>query len=105
MGVMSYRDDISIRVITDGMNARHLTTTDMIHTQQFRVCRILCPGFLAVDILHNLLGQRDSRTTGMVELMHMMRLLHLYIVLWELIHDFSQVTVDGREDSHADREV
>ena len=105
MGIVGNGDDIGIRVIADGMNARHLTTADMIHTQQFGVCGILCPGFLTVDILHYLLGQRDSRTTGMVELMHMVRLLHLHIVLWELIHDFSQVTVDGREDSHADREV
>ena len=87
------------------MDARYLTTADMIHTQILLVSGILLPSLLAVDILHNLLSQRDSRTTGMVEFMHMMRLLHLHVILRELVHDLCQITVHGREDGHTDREV
>ena len=41
----------------------------------------------------------------MVELMHVVRLLHLHIVLRELVHNLCQVTVDSREDGHTYREI
>ena len=105
MGIVGDRDQISLRVIADGVDARHLTTTDMIDAQELLVRRILLPRLLTVDILHDFIGQRDGRATGMVEFVHMVRLLHLHIVLRELIHDLRQITVHGREDGHADAEV
>ena len=60
MGIVRDSDQISIRVIADGMDARHLTTADIIHTQQFRVCRLLCPSLLAVQTLYDLFCQRDG---------------------------------------------
>ena len=41
----------------------------------------------------------------MIELVHMMRLFHLYIILRELVHNLGQITVHCREDGHTDREV
>ena len=102
MSIVSNRNQVSIRIIADGMDARHLTTADMIHTQILLVCGILLPSLLAVDILHNLLCQRDGCATGVVEFMHMVRFLHLHIVLRELVHDLCQITVHGREDGHTD---
>ena len=37
--------------------------------------------------------------------MHMVRLFHLHVVLWELVHDLSQIAVHSREDGHTDGEV
>ena len=37
--------------------------------------------------------------------MNVVGFLHAYRVLWETIHDFSQIAVYGREDSHTDAEV
>ena len=61
MGVMGNCNDVSLRIVADGMDTCHLTTTDMVDTQQFGVCGILSPSFLAVDVLHNALSQCDCR--------------------------------------------
>ena len=37
--------------------------------------------------------------------MHMVRLLHLHVILWELVHDARQIAVHGAEYRHANREV
>ena len=105
MGVMGNGNQIGIRVIADGVNTGHLTTTDVIHTQQFGIGGFLCPSFLSVQIGYNLLCQRDSRTTGMVQFMHMVGFLQFYIILGELVHDLGQIAVYSREDSHTNREV
>ena len=105
MGIMRDGNQVGIRIITDGMNTWHLTTADMVNTQQLRVGGVFCPCLLTVYLLYNLFCQRNCRSTGMVELMHMMRLLHLHIILWELVHDLCQITVYCRENSHTDTEV
>ena len=105
VSIVSNGDQIGIRVIADGVDTRHLSATDMINTQELLVRRILLPSLLTVDIFHNFIGQCDSRTTGMIELMHMVRLLHLHIILWELVHNLGQISVHSREDGYADGEV
>ena len=37
--------------------------------------------------------------------MDMVSLGHLHVVLWELVHDFGQILIDGREDRYANGEV
>ena len=105
VGIVSNGYDVGIRVVANGMNARHLATTDVVNTQELLVCGILLPGFLAIDALYNLFGQRDGCTAGVVELVHVVRLLHLHVVLGKLVHDFRQVTVDGLENGNANGEV
>ena len=105
VGIVSDGNQIGIRIITDGMDARHLTSADMIHTEILLVCRILFPSLLTINAFHNFIGQCDGCARGMVELVHMVCLLHLHIILRELIHDFRQITVHSREDGHADAEV
>ena len=95
VGIVADGDDVGIAVVADGMDAGHLAATDMVHAQQFGVGGILGPGLLAVQTLHNLLGQRDGRATGMIQFMNVVGLLHLHIVLGELVHDFGQIAVDG----------
>ena len=77
------------------MDARHLTTADMVYTQQFLIRSIFCPRLFTVNILYDFIGQRNGCAAGVIELVHVVRLLHLYIVLWKLIHDFSKITVYG----------
>ena len=105
MGIMGNRYQIGIGIITDRMNTRYLTTTDMIHTQQLLVCRVFSPCLFTVDTLDYLFGQGNGSTTGMIQFMHMMGLFHLYVILRELVHDLCQITVHSREDGHTDGEV
>ena len=56
VGIVGDRDQIGIGVIADGMDARHLTTTDMIHTKVFLICCIFLPGLFTVDIFHDFIG-------------------------------------------------
>ena len=53
VSIVSNGDQIGIRVITDGVDARHFTTTDMIYSKIFLVCRILLPSLFAVDVLYD----------------------------------------------------
>ena len=39
MGVVSYGNKVSIRIVTDSMDARHLAATDVIDAQELLVCR------------------------------------------------------------------
>ena len=93
MGVVSDGDDVGFRVVAHRMDAWHLATTDMVDAQQLRVGGVLGPRFLAVDILYDALSQRNSRATRVVQLVHVMGFLHLYVVLWELVHNLSQILV------------
>ena len=63
------------------------------------------PVFLAVDIVDDFLCQGDGSARRSIELMYVMGFLHTYRVLWEPVHDLSQIAVDGREDSHTDTEI
>ena len=74
----------------------------MVYAQHLGVGSILSPSLLAVDVLHYLFSQCDGCSAGMVELMHMMGLLHLHVVLWKLVHDLCQVSVYCREYRHSD---
>ena len=55
MCIVGNRNQVGIRVIADSVDAWHLTTTDMVYTQELLVCRIFLPVLLAVDVLHNLM--------------------------------------------------
>ena len=47
MSIVGDGYQVSIRIIADGMDARYLTTADMIHTQILLVSGILLPSLLA----------------------------------------------------------
>ena len=50
VGIMGDGDEVGIRVVTDGMDARHLTAANVIDTQILLVRRVLFPSLLAVDV-------------------------------------------------------
>ena len=50
-------------------------------------------------------GQRDSRSTGCVQLVDMVDFRHFNVVGGEVVHDFRQILVHGEEDIYADAEV
>ena len=95
MGIVGDGDAVGIRVIADGVDARHLTSADVVYTKKFRVGGVFGPAFLTLQTCYNLLAQCDGRARGMVELMHVVGLLQLHVVLRELVHNLSQVAVDG----------
>ncbi len=63
------------------------------------------PSVLAVEQVHDVFGQCDGCSRRCVELVDVVCLLHFHVVLWKLVHDFSQILVDGGKDGHANREV
>ena len=56
MGIVGNGNDVGLRIVADGMDASHLTTTDVVDAQQLGVCGILSPSLLSVDILQNALS-------------------------------------------------
>ena len=60
---------------------------------------------LTLQVGNDILGQRDGSARGSIELMHMVRFLHLDVVLWKTVHDTGKIAVHGTEDGHTNREV
>src|SRR5574344_1830078 len=116
--IVRNRDFISIAVIGDTVYTGHFSLTDTIYTQLV-VSHVLAsfhgtvsimhladvPSILVIQVVHDFFCQRNRSATGMIQFMNMMHLLHRHLVLREAVHNFGQVTVYRREDSHTDGEV
>ena len=108
VGVVGDSDAVGLRVVGDGVDAGHLIVADAVD-EQFVGLVILAtvdmavvpygstglPRLLAVEVVDDALSQGDSSARRCVELMDMVCLGHLHVVLWELVHDFSQILVDS----------
>lgn len=120
MGTVLDGNHISIAVIHHGVDSRNLAIAYAVDDQVFisNVCialivmTILCPisnatlpVLLSVDVVDDFLGKGDGCSRWRIELMNVVGFLHAYRVLWETIHDFSQIAVYGRENGHTDAEV
>ena len=120
MGTVLDGNHISIAVIHHGVDSRNLAIAYAVDNQILigDVCIALIvmtilspisyatlPILLSVDVVDDFLGKGDGCSRWRIELMNVVGFLHAYRVLWETIHDFSQIAVYGRENGHTDAEV
>ena len=118
VSVVGDGDAVGLRVVSDGMDAGHLIVADAVDKQLIGLVVLGSvdmsvvpyggaglPRCLAVEVVDDILRQGDGGARRCVELMDMMGFGHLHVVLWELVHDFGQILIDGREDRHANGEV
>ena len=118
VSVVGDGDAVGLRVVRDGMDAGHLVVADAVDKQLVGLVVLSSvdmsvvpyggaglPRCLAVEVVDDILRQGDGGARRCVELMDMMGFGHLHVVLWELVHDFGQILIDGREDRHANGEV
>ena len=118
MGVVRDGDAVGLRGVGHGVNARHLVTPHRIDAQcvgcMLGRARDRAVGFVhfalhprcfSVQALHDLFRQRDGGARRRVEFVHMVCFHHRDVVIGISVHDFGQIFVHGRKDSHAEREV
>ena len=105
MCIVGDSDDISRRVVADAMDSWNLTTTNVINAKHVWGSLVKSPLVLTVKTLNNLLCESDSCTTWSIEFMNVVCLDHVYVILWELVHNLCKILVHGREDGNANAEV
>ena len=118
MSVVGDGDAVGVAVVFYTMNARHLALAATCNQKWMIAYRIEVvyspigivkfshrPVAVAVVALNDLLGKCDGCARRMVELMHVVHLLHADVVLRKFVHYLCQIAVHCREDSHSDREI
>ena len=105
MCIVGDGNNILGRVVCDGMNTGNFLLTDIVDTQHLGLRLVQAPALLAIQILYNLLSQRDGGAGRSIQFVYMMGLHHIHIILFELVHYLCQIFVYGTEDGHTYTEV
>ena len=105
LGLVGYGDAVNVGIPAYDMCAGHLAYAFVADSQLVGIAGLLVPALYAAVAVHDALGQRDGGAARVVELMHMMYLLHLRSVGVKRLHQRGQIAVKGEEYVDAEAEI
>lgn len=118
VGRMGNLDIIGLRLVSNGMDAGHFACAFGVYAQKV-VGVVGCarngavgilylsfyPTFLTVYRLTHILGQGNGCAARGIKFVDMVHLFHPHVILGIIVHNAGEITVDGREYSHPEREI
>ena len=104
-GVLKLQEVIH-RAICNCVNTRHHALAERLNLELSLILRLaVYPLALAVEVLDDALGKRDSRAAGSILLPHVVCLLDAHIILRVGVHQLSKALIEFEHHVYANREV